>query len=226
MPTPQSKSIYAWRAHPVLQVRPGRFFSRIMRKTSGRVDFLPVIDLFLRQVYLFFIVEHASRRIVCFNVTAHPTDAWVAQQLREATPFGQTPRLLIRDRDRKYGQAFARVAKDSAIVILKTPYRAPKANAVCERFLRSVQRECLDHVLILGVSHLYRVSTEYVVFFNHARPLQGIKQKIPEGSTSKEKEGKRERLSHFRFSMDYIMITGEWHESSKVAGITAYDDFG
>jgi putative transposase len=66
-------------------------------------DFLPVIDLFFRTVYLFVIVELSSRRVVHFGVTRRPTDSWFAQQLREATPFGPTPRFLIRDRDRKYG---------------------------------------------------------------------------------------------------------------------------
>jgi putative transposase len=91
-------------------------------------DFLPASDLFFRPVYLFFIIELGSRRVIHFNLTRHPTDGWVAQQLREATPHGQTPRFLIRDRDRKYGQAFGAVAKQSSIEILKTPYRAPKAN--------------------------------------------------------------------------------------------------
>ena len=72
----------------------------------------------------------------------------MAQQLREATPYGLTPRFLIRDRDRKYGDDFARVAKASSIEVLRTPDRAAKANAVCERFLGSVRRECLDHLLI------------------------------------------------------------------------------
>jgi putative transposase len=143
-------------------------------------DFLPVIDLFFRQVYLFFIIELSSRRVVHFGVTSHPTDAWVAQQLREATPYGQTPRFLIRDRDSKYGEAFIRVAKGSSIEILKTPYRAPKANAICERFLGSVRRECLDHILVLGEGHLHRVIREYVEYFNHARPHQRIDQEIPE----------------------------------------------
>jgi len=147
-------------------------------------DFLPVIDVWFRPLYLFVIIELASRRVVHFGVTQSPTDAWVTQQLREATPFGQVPRFLIRDRDSKYGEAFARVAKGSMIEVLKIPYRAPKANAFCERFLGSVRRECLDHVLVLGEKHLHRVIREYADYFNRARPHQGIEQQIPEGSPS------------------------------------------
>ncbi len=160
-------------------------------------DFLPVIDLFFRQTLLFFIVDLASRRIVHFNVTSHPTDAWVAQQLREATPCGQTPRYLIRDRDRKYGEAFARVAKGSRIEILKTPYRAPRANAICERFLGSVRRECLDHMLILGENHLYWLIKEYVEFFNQARPHQGIERRIPEGTVREEDKQRTGKIIAF-----------------------------
>jgi putative transposase len=149
-------------------------------------DFLPVFDLFFRPIHVFFIVELASRRIVHFGVTAQPTDTWIAQQLREATPYGQTPRFLIRDRDSKYGPALARVATASSIEILKTPYRAPKANSICERYLGSVRRECLDHMLIFGERHLYWVIREYVRFFNRARPHQGIEQRIPEGAASGE----------------------------------------
>ena len=116
------------------------------------------------------------------GVARHPTDAWVAQQLREATPFGITPRYLIRDNDGKYGPAFARVAGGSRIVVLRTPIRAPRANATCERFLGSVRRECLDHVLVLGKGHLRRVLREYVAYFNMARPHQGIGQAVPSTS--------------------------------------------
>lgn len=160
-------------------------------------DFLPVIDLIFRPIYLFFILEPASRRVIHFGVTTHPTDAWVAQQLREATPYGQTPRFLIRDRDGKYGEAFMRVAKGSSIEILKTPYRTPKANAVCERFLGSVRRECLDHMLIVGERHLHCVITEYVDYFNRARPHQGIKQKIPDRIGSVEGESRRGKIIAF-----------------------------
>jgi putative transposase len=159
-------------------------FLKIHAKDVWACDFLPVIDLFFRQGYLFFIIQLASRRVVHFGVTSHPTDVWVAQQLRQATPFGQAPRFLIRERDNKYGEAFTRVAKASSIEILKTPYRAPKANAICERFLGSVRRECLDHILVQGEKQLYRVIKEYVQYFNRARPHRGIQQRIPNGTAS------------------------------------------
>jgi len=116
------------------------------------------------------------------GVTRHPTDAWVAQQLREATPYDQRPRYLIRDRDSKYGAAFTRVAAATGIEERRTAYRAPRQNAACERFLGSVRRECLDHVLILSEGHLRRVLREYVAYFNGARPHQGLQQRIPDGA--------------------------------------------
>ena len=143
-------------------------------------DFLPVTDLLFQPLFAFFVVELSTRRVVHVGATRHPTDAWVAQQLREATPFGQRPRYLIRDNDRKYGPAFARVAAASGLGIVRTPYRAPRANAVCERFLGSVRRECLDHLVVLGERHPARMLREYVVYFNLARPHQGLGQALPE----------------------------------------------
>src|SRR5215469_11432953 len=104
--------------------------------------------------------------------------------LREATPYGQAPKYLIRDNDSKFGPFFARVAMTSSIEILKTPYHAPRANAVCERFLRSVRQECLDHLLILQEKQLQRVLNAYMVYFNQARPHQGIRQQIPQSAGS------------------------------------------
>lgn len=118
--------------------------------------------------------------MVHVGVTRHPTDGWVAQQLREATPFGQRPKYLIRDNDRKYGPRFDQLAAASGIRVLRTPIRAPRANATCERFLGSVRRECLDHMLILGERQLARVLREYITYFNRARPHQGVKQATPE----------------------------------------------
>jgi putative transposase len=86
-------------------------------------DFLQTYDLFFRALFVFVIVELKSRRVVHFAVTRHPTDAWVVQQLREATPYGESPRFLIRDRDGKFGELFRRVVKGRSIDVLLTPCR-------------------------------------------------------------------------------------------------------
>ena len=115
-------------------------------------------------------------------MTRSPTDAWAAQQLREATPFGEGPRYLIRDNDGKYGKQFAAVAEGSGIEIVRIPPRSPNLNSISERFLGSVRRECLDHVLILSEEHLRRVINEYVAYFGISRPHQSLGQRIPGSS--------------------------------------------
>jgi putative transposase len=146
--------------------------------------FLQVTDLFFRSLFAFFIIELRSRKVIHVGVTKSPTDNWTAQQLREATHYGHTPKYLIRDQDSKFGPCFARVAATSGIKLLKAPYHAPRANAICERFLGSVRRECLDHVLILHEKQLHRVLKAYVAYFNRARPHQGIHQQVPEGEVT------------------------------------------
>src|SRR5262245_7451664 len=160
----------------------GQSWTTFLRNHAGEVwacDFLQVTDLFFRPVFAFFVVQLGSRRVVHVGVTRSPTGAWAAQQLREATPEGTGPRFLIHDHDAKYGPEFDRLAAASGIAVIRTPIRAPRANAVCERFLGSVRRECVDHTLILGERHLRRVLTEYVAHFNGARPHQGIDQRTP-----------------------------------------------
>jgi transposase InsO family protein len=169
---------------PVRTARPrGQTWSTFLHTHAEQIwacDFLPVTDLLFRSLFAFFIIELQSRKVIHIGVTRSPSDAWTAQQLREATAYGAGPRYLIRDRDSKFGTSFARVAATSGIEMLKTPYHAPRANAICERFLGSVRRECLDHVLILHEKQLHRVLNAYVQYFNHARPHQGLRQQIPE----------------------------------------------
>ncbi len=146
---------YLREARPPRQAgQPWATFLRNHAPDIWACDFLPVTDLLFRQVYAFFVIALGSRRVVHVGVTRHPTDAWVARQLREATPFGQRPEYLLRDNDSKYGPDFSRVAAATGITELRTAYRAPRQNAACERFLGSVRRECLDHVLVLGEGHL------------------------------------------------------------------------
>jgi transposase InsO family protein len=156
-------------------------FLREHAKEIWACDFLQLSDAWFRPIFAFFIIEHATRRVVQVGLTRAPSDRWVAQQLRNATPDGEGPRFLLRDRDSKFGSLFDRVAAGIGARILRTPVRAPRANAICERFLGSVRRECLDHVLVLGERHLQRVLAEYAHYFNVDRPHQGIAQQIPAG---------------------------------------------
>jgi transposase InsO family protein len=124
--------------------------------------------------------------------------------------------VLIRDRDSKVGDDFTRVAKASSIEVLKTPYRAPKANAICERFLGSLRRECLHHLLVVGDRQLHRVIKEYVECFNRARPHQGIGQRIPGGPYPSQPGRGEVGSSRFRSSMDCTTTTGALRESAAV----------
>ena len=142
-------------------------------------DVLQLYDAWFRPIYAFFIVAHGTREVVHVNVTRSPTDAWVAQQLREATPYDSAPRFLIRDNDGKFGRDFAAAATSADIDVVPIPPRSPNLNAICERFLGGLRRECLDHVLLLGEDHLRRVLAEWVGHFNGGRPHQGIGQRIP-----------------------------------------------
>ncbi|MFC1976344.1 integrase core domain-containing protein [Chloroflexota bacterium] len=143
-------------------------------------DFTTVYDLFFRPIYIFIIIHLKSRRIVHLAVTRSPSDAWTAQQLREATPWGKGPQYLIRDRDDKFGPLFNAVADGTGFKVLKTPVRAPRANAICERFIGSLKRECLDHMFCLHGDQLYRISREYLAYYHRARPHQGLEQRRPD----------------------------------------------
>ena len=123
-------------------------------------------------------MELKTRRIVHTGVTKYSTNEWTAQQLREATPWGKGPNYLIRDRDKKYATHFSAVA--GSVQEVKTPYRTPQVNGVCERFMGSLHRECMDHILIHDDKHLRRVVTDYAAYFNQERPHQGIDQRIPD----------------------------------------------
>ena len=132
---------------------PGQSWSTFLRNHAHETwacDFVQTYDLFFRPIFAFFLIHLGTRRVVHFNVTRQPSAHWTAQQLRNATPWCSGPRFLVRDRDDKFGGSFDAVAKACGTQILRTPVRAPKANAFCERFIGSVRRECLDHLLILS----------------------------------------------------------------------------
>lgn len=163
--------------------RNGQRWKTFLENHTGEMwacDFLQLHDVLFRPIFAFFIVKHATREVVHVGVTRAPTDEWTAQQLREATPYSEGPKSLVRDNDGKFGRHFAAVAKGSGIKVIRIPPRSPNPNPICERFLGSVRRECLDHVLIFSEAHLRRVLDEYTgAYFNKARPHQGLAQRVP-----------------------------------------------
>lgn len=144
-------------------------------------DFLQTYDIWFRRL---FVIDVNTKQVIHVAVTREPSQCGTAQQLRQLTPFGRAPDFIIRDRDAKFGQDFDRVANSSRVRVLKTAIRAPLMNASCERFLGSVRRECLNHVIVLGERHLQTVLLEYVAYFNASRPHQGLDQRIPVPSTT------------------------------------------
>ncbi len=142
-------------------------------------DFLQTYDVWFRPIFAFFIVNVGTREVVHVAVTRAPTSAWTAQQLRNATPSGVGPRFIIRDRDSKFGADFDRAAAAVRARVIKTAVRAPDMNATCERFLGSVRRDCLDHVIVLSERHFRAVLAEYIGYFNRLRPHQALHQATP-----------------------------------------------
>lgn len=158
----------------------------LQNHTVWACDFLQLYDVWFRPIFAFFIVDVNTKRVVHVGVTRSPSRTWVAQQIRNATPFGEGPEFIIRDRDTKFGADFDRAAISAGSRVIKCPVRSPLVNATCERFLGSVRRECLDHIIVLGTRHLEATLREYVAYFNASRPHQGLKQRIPVGSATVE----------------------------------------
>jgi putative transposase len=147
-------------------------------------DFCVAITATFRLLYVFVVMEHASRRLLHINVTAHPTAEWTLQQLREALPSDHTYRFLIHDRDAIFSQALDERLRNLRLRVLKTPPQSPQANTLCERLLGTLRRECLDFVIPLTENHLRRLLQEWVWHYNVGRPHMSLGPGIPQPPAS------------------------------------------
>jgi putative transposase len=155
------------------------------------VDFFTVETISLQRLYVLFFIELGSRRVHLAGCTANPTGEWVTQQARQfAWTLQEQPsrfRFLIRDRDAKFTRSFDAIFASEGIQVVKTPVRAPKANAIAERFVGTVRRECLDWLLVLNRRHLEHVLRVFVDHYNAHRPHRSLNLAPPAATGSERR---------------------------------------
>ena len=174
------RSIRRYRGQPPR--RPSQTWGTFLRthaRTTWAADLFTVQTLTFRTLYVLLLITHGRRELVHVNVTAHPTAAWVWRQLVEATAWGRRPKHLIRDRDAVYGGDFRDRAKALGIETVLTPVRAPRANAIAERLIGTLRRECLDHVIPVDERHLRTILAEYTAYYNRDRPHRTLRLQTP-----------------------------------------------
>jgi putative transposase len=171
---------------PGQRVQSQRWSTFVRNHAKGIVasDFCVVVTATFRLLYVFVVIDHASRRLLHINVTAHPTAAWTLQQLREAIPSDHCYRFFLHDRDRIFSQALDQRIRNLGLRVLKTPPRSPQANAICERVLGTLQQEVLDFMVPLTENHLRYLLTEWIRHYNAGRPHMALGPGLPQPSPS------------------------------------------
>jgi putative transposase len=182
--SPRTVRKYLPRSHD-LRPKPGvssqrwQTFVRNHAQVIVACDFCVVVTATFRLLYIFVLMEHATRRILHCNVTTHPTAQWTLQQLRDAMPADHNYRFLIHDRDAIFSQELDQRIRHLGLRILKTPVRSPQANALCERLLGTFRRECLDFLIPLTEHHLRHLLHAWVRYYNEGRPHMSLGPGIP-----------------------------------------------
>jgi transposase InsO family protein len=147
-------------------------------------DFFVAVTATFRVWYVFVVLEVATRRILHWNVTEHPTAEWTAQQFRMLISGDEAHRFVIHDHDGIYSDGVDRTIAAMGLTVLKTPVQSPQANAFCERLIGTIRRECLDWMIPLPERHLRRVLQQWVDHYNRGRPHASLGPGIPDGSTT------------------------------------------
>jgi putative transposase len=142
-------------------------------------DFLVAVTATFRLLYVFVVIEHRSRRLIHCNVTAHPTAGWTLQQLRETVGLAGRHEYLLHDRDSIFATHLDESIAHLGVTVLKSPPRSPKVNAICERVIGTIRRECLDWLIPLSESHLRSILKSWIPHYNGARPHMALGPGVP-----------------------------------------------
>jgi putative transposase len=152
-------------------------------KQMASMDFFTVPTALFRVLFVFVVLSHDRRRVVHFNVTEHPTEEWTTQQIREAFPWDEAPRYLIRDRDAIFGKEVIAVTKSMGIEEVVTAARSPWQNPYVERLIGSIRRECLDHVIVWNERSLQQTLRSYFHYYGRSRTHLSLAKDAPERRT-------------------------------------------
>jgi putative transposase len=142
-------------------------------------DFFVAVTATFRMLYVFVVIEHGTRRLADVNVTAHPSASWTLQQLREVIAEADDCKYLIHDRDRIFARHLDDSIRALGLVVLRSPFSSPKANAICERVIGTIRRECLDWMIPLSEAHLRSILREWVAHYNGGRPHGALGPGVP-----------------------------------------------
>jgi transposase InsO family protein len=148
-------------------------------KAMVACDFFVAVTATFRMLYVFVVIEHGTRRLTHVNVTANPGAEWTLQQLRESLTEHRH-RHLIHDRDRIYSRQLDNSIGALGLKVLRSPIASPKANAICERVIGTIRRECLDWMIPLSEAHLRALLDEWVTHYNKGRPHSSLGPGVPD----------------------------------------------
>ena len=198
-----------------------REFVRTHRHSLLAVDFFTVETLWLQRLYVLFFIESGSRRVHLAGCTLHPGAPWVIQCARQLTwTLACRPepvRFLIRDRDQQFTDQFDDVFRSDGIEIVRTPFRAPQANGVAERFVRTARSECLEWLLILNEEQLERVLEVFVTHYNEHRPHRALSLAPPEPRPSAVASAAGEVRVHRRDRLGGVIHDTSWRRDQVLA---------
>jgi putative transposase len=177
-------------------------------------DFFVAVTATFRLLYVFVVMEHASRRITHLNATPHPTAAWTLQQLREAIPSDHGYRFVIHDRDSIFSAELDASLAQLGLKVIRTPVRSPQANALCERLIGTLRRECLDWIIPLGEAHLRKTLTLWLLHYNRGRPHVALGPGIPylPSEPATALQGHRHRFDRPTSVLSRPILNGLHHE--------------
>ena len=191
------RTVLRWMRRAPRSPEPAKRWAAFLSNHSEAIaamDFFTVPTITFGVLYCFFVIAHDRRRILHFNVTKHPSSAWVIQQLREAFPYDSAPKYLILDRGPQFNTEVIDALKSFGIQPKRTSFRSPWQNGVAERWVGNCRRDLFDHVIVLNQRHLKRLMRDYVRYYHEDRTHLALEKGTPAAREASENPGADRRV--------------------------------